>query len=317
MNCLFLSLLGISGNLQWNTTGITVLDTSQIISARGVYIDSNNTLYVADTAVIWRLLNNATNATIVAGILQSTGSNSSQLNTTQDVYVDRYGNMYVTDYFNNRVQKFINRSTDAITTAGINLPVGSALNQLYRPTCFTFDSTETYFYVVDYGNNRVMRYLINSSTGDNGTLVAGRNGTDNTNISLNGPSGIHHVSSINNDLFITNYGGHSVLRWTPGASSGTFVAGQPGVAGSNSTLLNQPRGIKIDNYLNMFVVDSGNHRIQLFCVNNQTATTIAGNGIAGNSTMQLNGPRSIAFDTNMNMYVADTLNGRVQKFLKL
>ncbi|UJR18420.1 hypothetical protein I4U23_005325 [Adineta vaga] len=306
----------VSGNLRWNTTGITVLDSSQISSVKGIYIDGNNALYVTDADVVWKLLNNATNATIVAGIRGSVGWDSTQLNFPQDVYIDKYGNMYVVDTLNYRVQKFVNGSTTGITIAGITGSQGSAANQFAVPLYFTFDSTDTYFYIIDLSNNNVMQYLTNSTTGDDGTRVAGGYGADNTKTSLSGGNGIHYLPLINPDLFITTNRGHTVMRWTPGASSGVFVAGVPGVAGSNSTLLNQPRGIRIDKYLNMFVVDFSNHRVQMFCANNPTGITIAGTGIAGNSAMQLNTPRVIAFDTYMNMYIGDAGNNRVQKFLK-
>ncbi|CAF3603817.1 unnamed protein product [Adineta steineri] len=312
--------VSISGNLLWNKTGITVLGSSAApVPASGVFLDSNDTLYAADEAghyVVWKLLKNAINATIVAGTYGLIGLNSSQLYFPNDVYVDRSGNMYVTDMGNNRIQKYINKSTNAITIAG-NSTFGSALNLLGNPHYFTFDPTETYMYVADSGNNRILRLSTNSTSGTNGILVAGGSGANNTNTSLYTPWGIHYLPSISNDLFITNAGGHSVIRWTPGASSGTFVAGVPGISGSDSTHLNTPMGIKIDNYLNMYVVDYNNNRVQLFCANSNVGITIVGNGTAGNSATQLNSPRGIAFDSAMNMYIGDDVNNRVQKFMKL
>ncbi|CAF0859284.1 unnamed protein product [Adineta steineri] len=314
--------VSISGNLLWNKTGITVLGSvAAPVPASGVFLDSNDTLYAADEAghyVVWKLLKNAINATIVAGSYGSIGSNSSQLYFPNDVYVDRSGNMYVTDMGNSRVQKFINKSTNAITFAGsANGSAGSALNQMNAPHYFTFDPTETYMYVADTGNHRIVRYLTNSTSGTNGVLVAGGVGGSNTNTSLNGPWGIHYLPSVSNDLFITNYNGHSVIRWTPGALSGSVIAGVPGVSGSDSTHLNSPMGIKIDNYMNVYVVDFGNSRVQLFCANSNVGFTIAGNGTAGSGATQLNSPRGIAFDSAMNMYIGDDVNNRVQKFMKL
>ena len=304
----------------WNTTGITVLGISPGIAISGAYVNSNDTLYGADEItdyVIWKLLKDAVNATIIAGTYNSSGSNSTQFYNAQDAYIDRNGNLYVSDCYNYRIQKFINGSSVGITIAGITGSQGSALNQLDTLRYLTFDSTDTYMYVADYSNHRIMRYLTNSISGMNGTLVAGGTGAGNTNTLLNYPWGIHYLPSVSNDLFITNYGGHSVMRWTPGASSGVFVAGTPGVSGSNSTLLNNPRGIKIDNYLNMYVVDTYNHRVQMFCAGSQTRITIAGTGILGNNATQLNRPRGIAFDSAMNMCIGDFDNRRVQKFLKL
>ncbi|CAF3805589.1 unnamed protein product, partial [Adineta steineri] len=312
---------GISGNLLWNKTGITVLGSTLLpVPASGVFLNSNDTLYAADEAghyVVWKLLKNAINATIVAGNYGSSGSNSSQLYYPNDIYVDKSGNLYVTDMGNSRIQKYVNASKNGIIIVGINSSFGSALNQLGYPRYFTFDSTETYMYVADTGNHRVVLHLTNSTSGTNGTLAAGGTGASNANTSLNGPFGIHYLPSVSNDLFITNYYGHSVIRWTPGALSGTFVAGVPGVPGSNSTHLNSPMGIKIDNYLNIYVVDFGNHRVQCFCANSNIGITIAGNGSAGSSATQLNNPRGIAFDSAMNMYIGDDVNGRVQKFMKL
>jgi sugar lactone lactonase YvrE len=317
---LFISFSGTSGNLLWNTTGINVLSSSSGIATSGVYVDANDTLYAVDedsNYVVWKLLKNAVNATIAAGTYGSPGSTSYQLNYPNDVYADGNGNVYVCDSFNYRVQKFINGSANGITIANITNPVGFSLSSNNIPRYLTFDSTDTYFYVADYNNHRIMRYLTNSTSGMNGIPVAGGTGAADTNTSLNFPWGVHYLPSVSNDLFITNFGGHSVMRWTPGASSGVFVAGTPGVPGSTSTLLDSPKGIKIDTYLNMYVVDSNNNRVQMFCANNQTGITIVGTGSAGNSATQLSGPRGIAFDSAMNMYIGDTDNKRVQKFLKL
>ncbi|CAF0955567.1 unnamed protein product [Adineta steineri] len=308
------------GDLGWNTTGITVISSPPNMGASGVFVGLDGTLYSVDensNFVVWKLLNNAVNVTIAAGLYQSQGSNSSQLNYPNDIYVDRYGNLYVSDSSNQRIQKFSNASTSGQTIAGVTGAASSALNQFNTPRYFTFDATDTYMYIADYYCHRIMRYSTNSTGGTNGTLVAGGSGAYNQNTSVNGPWGIHYLSSVSSDLFITNNYGHTVMRWTPGATSGTFVAGTPGIAGSNSTLLNQPMGIKIDSYLNMFVVDYGNHRVQMFCANNQTAVTIAGTGVAGSGATQLSSPRGIAFDSAMNMYIGDFNNHRVQKFVKL
>ena len=267
--------------------------------------------------VIWKLPKHDVNATIIAGVKGSVGSSSTQLNFPNDVYVDRNKNVYVIDTYNFRVQKFVNTSTNGITIAGISGSAGSSLNRFNNPRYFTFDPTERYMYVADFSNHRIIRHLTNSTSGMSGIVVAGGNGANNNNISLNQPWGIDYLPSVSNDLFITNNYGHSVMRWTLGASSGIFVAGTPGVSGTNSTLLQYPVGIKIDTYLNIYVVDNGNHRVQMFCNNSQTGITIAGTGIAGSSSTQLNAPRGIAFDSAMNMYIGDTGNNHIQKFLKL
>lgn len=286
----------------------------------GIYLDANNTLYIADefaNSVVWKLLSNTTNASIAAGVFQVRGSNVTQLNYPQDAYVDRNGDLYVTDFFNYRIQKFINGSINGTTIAGITGTAGSSTTQLNGIRFMAFDPTDTFMFVADGSNHRIIRFLTNSTSNTSGVVVAGGVGASNSVTGLNYPWGIHYLPSVSNDLFITNYNGHNVIRWTPGASSGTLVAGVPGTGGQNPVLLNGPMGVRIDNYLNVYVADSGNHRIQMFCANSQTGNPVAGTGIAGSGAGQLNGPRYILFDSAMNMYVSDFGNRRIQKFLKL
>ncbi|CAF1377931.1 unnamed protein product [Adineta ricciae] len=237
------------GNLRWNTTGETVFKSRNITSgSRGIYIHSSDTMYIADMGVVWKLSPNRAVVTAVAGILNSTEPNSTQLSYPQDVYVDRYAN--------------------------------------------------TYFYVVDYGNNRVLKFPTNSTSDGNGTLVADVNHSSNKNTSFDQPSGIALSPSLIDNLFITLYGEHSIIRWTSNMSSDIFVAGTSDVPGSHSTLLRNPRGIRIDHNLNIFVADA----------DSQTDIIVAGTDVAGDSSEQLNTPRTVAFDSKMNMYIADSNN---------
>ena len=296
------------------------MSSPTISHVSGLDFDSHDTLYAVDelyNSVVWKLLNNTSTPIMIAGQNETRGPSSLLLDFPQDVYVDSSGNMYVTDYYNYRVQKYTGGSSSGVTIAGLIKNNGSSLNQFAGLRYFAFDSTESFMYVTDSENTRIMRYSTNSTSGANGVSVAGGNGAGDTNTQLHYPWGIAYRPSISSDLYITNNAGHSVIRWTPGAASGVFVVGTPGVAGSSSTTLSGPMGIKLDNYLNMFVVDNGNSRVQMFCYNSPTGITVAGTGVAGAASNLLNGPRGIAFDSAMNMYVSDFNNIRVQKFLKL
>lgn len=237
-----LFLGGSSGSL-WNTTATTILNSSQVTNVVNPYFDRNGTSYIPDeysSAVIWKLLKNATVPTVVAGTLGVMGASSNQLYYPQDAYVDRNGNLYVSDCYNDRIQKYVSGSTNGTTVAGITRSYKSALNQLYYPRNFAFDETNTYMYIADSYHHRVLRFLTNSSSGMNGTIVAGNGIQGNTSTTLNWPWGIAYVSASSSDLFISNGNGHTVMRWTPGASSGVFIAGTPGVPGLDSTSLNNP-----------------------------------------------------------------------------
>ena len=113
-----------------------------------------------------------------------------------------------------------------------------------------------------------------------------------------------------------------------------MLAGTTGTRGSTATLLYNPSDIAFDNYLNLYVVDTVNDRIQFFpygmfsrcclpassrslllcIVGSFTATTVAGGAGAGATLAQLSDPYAIYVDPNRVMYILDTSNYRVMKW---
>ncbi|CAF1233846.1 unnamed protein product, partial [Didymodactylos carnosus] len=201
----------VAGSLyQWNTTGITVGNSTQLDSPGQIFIDSNNTLYIVtySNSLVLKLLHNTINFIVVAGN-GTGGSSSKQFNVPQGLSLDENYNLYVSDFYNNRVQKWLYGASSGTTIAGIS------------------DSSNTYMYVADINNHRIMRYFTNSTSGAAGTVVAGGNGAGNSNNQLNQPFSVYY-DSVSNYLYITNTGGQAVITWSPGAASGMFVAGTVG-----------------------------------------------------------------------------------------
>ena len=98
--------------------------------------------------------------------------------------------------------------------------------------------------------------------------------------------------------------------------AGTGISGfldGPGITAK----FNSPFGIVIDNSGNLFVADSGNHRIRKITPTGDVST-IAGTGVPGfmdgpSITAQFNSPKGIVIDTSGNLYIADSGNSRVRK----
>ena len=102
------------------TTGIIVaggqgsgLQYTQLSYPQGVLVDSFGTVYVTDYGNhrIMKWLRNASNGTLVAGISGSFGTTARQLNNPSGIRFDKNGDMYVSEYSNNRVQRFTINNT--------------------------------------------------------------------------------------------------------------------------------------------------------------------------------------------------------------
>lgn len=97
------------------------------------------------------------------------GANATTLTYTNDVAIDIYGNIYVADTDNQRIQRFPLNSLVGQTVAGTG-SVGSGLNEL-RYARSIFVSRDVLF-ISDLYNYRILRYSYNASSG---TIVAGGN----------------------------------------------------------------------------------------------------------------------------------------------
>lgn len=117
---------------------------------------------------------------------------------------------------------------------------------------------------------------------------------------------------INDVLYCSMKSGHRVIKKTLDISSDvwTTVAGGLNIAGSNSTMLNGPRGIFVDVNLDLYVADCGNNRIQLFHLGVSSGITVAGS-TSPNTTIPLSCPSAVILDADKYLFIVDTNNHRI------
>jgi DNA-binding beta-propeller fold protein YncE len=80
---------------------------------------------------------------------------------------------------------------------------------------------------------------------------------------------------------------------------------------SISSTFNNPSGVAVDSFGNVYVADLGNNRIQKF---DSSGTFLGEWGGYGSGDGQFSYPQGVAVDSSGNVYVADTNNHRIQKF---
>ena len=126
----------------------------------GLYLDEpNGTLYISNEesqSVTQWVVGPYMDRNIYAGIPGRPGKSAAQLFEPQGLTLDAYGNLYVTDCDNHRIQMFCPNSIFGITIAGVGQP-GVGSNELHYPRDVAFDA-QFNLYVSDTYNNRIQKY---------------------------------------------------------------------------------------------------------------------------------------------------------------
>ncbi|CAF1286491.1 unnamed protein product, partial [Didymodactylos carnosus] len=136
----------------------------QTFNPWGLYLnESSNTMFIinngGNTIQKWHLGDQ--NGTFLVGTPGISGSNASQLYNPSQIIVDSFGNLYVSDTSNHRIQMFhkSNSYGTGITIAGVTGSAGSTSQRLYSPNGLAFDSNMNLF-VADALNNRVQKFTL-------------------------------------------------------------------------------------------------------------------------------------------------------------
>lgn len=111
--------------------------------------------YSAHNVVRWVL--GATSWTLLAGVTGTSGSTSTLLSNPLSIVLDPYGNMYVSDTQNHRIQYFPFGQSTGTTIAGTTGTFGTGANQLRLPYWAIIDN-QFNLYVADTYNHRIQKF---------------------------------------------------------------------------------------------------------------------------------------------------------------
>jgi len=282
---------------------------AQVSAPEGVALDAAGDLYIADAynnrVREVRATGGVVGPTSTIVTVAGTGAAGSggdgglatqaQLNNPVSLAVDRAGNLYIADYYNNRVREVravggsVGPTSTIVTVAGGGSPPsgvgdgGAAVQaSLYDPSGVALDGAGN-LYIADRFHARIREVL---ATG----------------------------GSIGATSAITTVAGTG--------SAGYNGDGIPAVSAS----LVEPTGVAVDAAGNLYIADYNNGRVRVVLATGgsigatSAITTVAGTGVRGyngdNSaaaTTQLTNPWGVATDAAGNLYIVDTYGQRVRE----
>jgi hypothetical protein len=344
----------------WNVTtfagsGVSGYADGQGTSARfdypiGVAVDSTGNVYVADKNRIRKIAPSGTVSTLAGnntyGYADGQGT-SVRFDGPEGLAVDSAGNVYVADFYNNRIRK-ITPSGTVSTIAGPTSDIYSygyvdgqgASARFNYPVDVAVDNAGN-VYVADEYNHRIRKI---TPSGMVSTLAGGGYGTDSFGFTIGGyadgqgisakfnhPCGVA-VDSAGNVYVVDKYN-HRIRKITPSgtvstlAGSGAVSDGKTITGGGNvdglsiSAMFHLPYGVVVDNAGNIYVSNSSAIRKITQSPTVMVSTVAGGNyGYADGSGAfakfdnALSG--GVAVDSAGNIYVADSSNYRIRKISK-
>lgn len=152
-----------------------------------------------------------------------------------------------------------------------------------------------------------------SFSGDNGPALGA---------AMNNPRGM--AIDAGGNLYIADSKNFRVRRVAANGTITTFAGnGISGSQGDGSQAVNASlsdvQGVAADSNGNIYIADSGNHRVRKVSASG-VITTVVGTGAQGfagdggpAASAQLNRPTALAFDSSGNLYIADSSNQRIRK----
>lgn len=320
------------------TGAVTLVNAGPLSRASGLAVDSSGNLFIADTgnAVVKRLTPSGAVTTVAGnGQCAATGdggpATQASLCEPYGLAVDSTGNLYIGEFGNSRIRKVTPQGVISTVagngTRGDSGDGGPALQaSISWPIGLAVDGSGN-LYISDAQSHRVRRVAPNGTI----TTFAG-NGRPNflgdggpaASSALNQPQAVAVDASGN--VLIADTNNSRVRRIVAGvintiAGNGQFkVAGDGGPA--TAATLNVPAAVALDAAGNLYISDTGAHRIRRVAPDG-IISTFAGNGLGysgdgGAATAAwLNRPSGLAFDSPGNLLIADAGNGRIRRVDRL
>ncbi len=268
-----------------------------------------------------------------AGEFRAKGNES--LSPPSGIIIDKNKNIIVVDEFNHRIQIY-DASGNLITSFGKK---GNGSGEFYYPKGIAVDS-EGFFYVADCWNHRVQKFSQDANKDGSWKFINSFGSYGDDAGKFNEPYDIAILEGQGASLPL-----QAVSRGGKGQGDRILVLDRcnhriqvfdkegnlHGVIGQRGTVIEEdlaelfdtpltlfsspafefPTGISTDSNGNIYVADSGNHRVVKLRQDGEVLLTF---GQKGSNLGEFQYPHDIAIDSNDTIFVSDLNNNRIQAF---
>ncbi|CAF4830933.1 unnamed protein product, partial [Rotaria socialis] len=259
----------------WSSDATTLANENVVgLQPAGIYIDTENTIYVADRQngriMVWDKESSIPTRNISDNFINPW---SLFVTTDATIYVDN-------GEFNNRVDQWIFNASNSAPV----MNVGGSCTGLF------IDGINNTLYCSLASEHLIVKVELNSSTMAP-IIAVGTGCPGSVSDMLDHPHGI--FVDTNSYLYVADTDNNRIQRFAPGQLSGTTLAG---FGATVYFILNRPTDVVLDADGYLFIMESHNHRI-IRTVENGFKCVVGCFGGSGTTSSQLHNPQTMAFDT--------------------
>jgi trimeric autotransporter adhesin len=311
---------------------------ASINSPAGIAVDSNGHIFISADNRVRRVDARTRKISTYAGsgdpaLLHESHSAIGAELSPSGVILDEAGNLFIADYFQNRIRK-VDAVTGFITTVSGNGRDGFSgdggpavdascslspisINNTFASGSIALDSDGNLF-IADIGNQRIRR--VDAKTGIIETVAGGGTNLSGeairaTEAMLKMPSAISLDGSGN--MYIADVGSQRIRRVDLNTGTITTVIGNEP---NTPKIFDLPLSVTVDRTGHLFIADVGKNRIFRLDTSTGTLSIVAGNGEVGFSgdnglavRASLNFPTGTVIDKTGNLFIVDRGNNRIRR----
>jgi sugar lactone lactonase YvrE len=310
-------------------------DVARFRTPAGIAVDSAGTIYVSDTGnnTIRTISPSGTVRTLAGAAGIPGGSDgfgtAARFNRPYHIAINSMAGIYVADGANDAIRQ-VSAGGAVSTIAGSAGVPGSAdgpanAARFNLPKGIAIDSSGA-LGIADTGNNEVRKVSNGTVSTLAGTNRSSAGSDDGPLLSARFYYPFDLARDANGNFFVADFANNTIRKITPDGIVST-IAGAVGVEGyvdgvGSAARFNQPAGVAVDRFGNVYVGDSNNYVIRKITPDGVVSTLAGQPGVSGSSdgtgaAAHFKYTRALAVDANGNVFVADALNNSIRKITPL